>query len=179
MARLFISIDLPERIKDDIEDLYMAIPGAKWVDYSQIHLTLRFIGEVDNIMEEQIIAVLKTISMPPFELSLKGVGYFPPRRHPRILWAGVAENPELFRLQGKIERALNSIGIAPEQRRFHPHITIARLNEPPLEKIALFMAQNSLFSTELFAVSQFHLYRSYLSKRGAYHQKQATFYLTT
>jgi len=117
--------------------------------------------------------------MPPFELSLKGVGYFPPRRHPRILWAGVAENPELFRLQGKIERALNSIGIAPEQRRFHPHITIARLNEPPLEKIALFMAQNSLFSTELFAVSQFHLYRSYLSKRGAYHQKQATFYLTT
>ncbi len=178
MARLFISIDLPERIKDDISDLYMAIPGAKWVGHLQLHLTLRFIGETDNLTENKIISVLSTVKVPPFEITIKGVGHFPPRKHPVVLWVGITENLELLRLQSKIEKALTSIGIAPDTRRFHPHITIARLKESPIEKVALFITSNSLFSTEPFAVSQYHLYSSFLKKEGAYHQLEASFPLT-
>ena len=93
MSRLFIAIDLPERIKDDISGLYMAIPGAKWLDQSKIHITLRFIGDIAGDTMEKIISSLSTLSMPPFELYLKGVGHFPPRKTPRILWVGIAESP--------------------------------------------------------------------------------------
>ena len=126
----------------------------------------------------KIISVLSTVKVPPFEITIKGVGHFPPRKHPVVLWVGITENLELLRLQSKIEKALTSIGIAPDTRRFHPHITIARLKESPIEKVALFITSNSLFSTEPFAVSQYHLYSSFLKKEGAYHQLEASFPLT-
>ncbi len=177
MPRLFIAIDLPERIKDDISSTYMAIPGTRWVEETQLHITLRFIGEVDNIITEKIARSLNSAIISPFNLNLKGVGYFPPRKIPRILWVGIADNPELLRLQNKIERSVTSTGIEPDNRKFHPHITIARLNAAVAEKIALFLSANSLFATEPFEVSQFHLYSSHLKKDGAHHEILQTYKL--
>lgn len=177
MPRLFVAIDLPERIKDDISSTFMAIPGAKWTNDAQLHITLRFIGEVNNDTTEKVALSLNSAIVAPFNLTLKGVGHFPPRKEPRILWVGIADNPELIRLQNKIERAVISTGIEPETRKFHPHITIARLNGAPVQKVALFLSTHSLFITEPFEVSQYHLYCSHLSKEGAYHEIWATYKL--
>jgi RNA 2',3'-cyclic 3'-phosphodiesterase len=175
MPRLFTAIDPPERIRDAISAIYGAITGTRWMEDEQIHLTLRFIGEVDNSMENNIIDVLSKLSVPPFTLILKGVGVFPLRKEPRILWVGVQENEILMRLQAQIERALISMNIAPDPRKFFPHITIARLNNAHQERIGQFVSENNLFCTEPFEVSEFYLYRSYLGKTGATYVKEATF----
>ena len=175
MPRLFVAIDPPERIRDEISALYGAIAGARWMGDEQIHLTLRFIGEVDNTTENQIIDVLQKLSIPPFTITLKGIGVFPLRKEPRIIWIGVEENQILMRMQAQIERALASIQIEPDPRKFFPHITIARLNSAHQERIGQFISENNLFSTEPFEVSEFYLYRSYLGKTGALYIKEATF----
>ena len=177
MARLFVAIDIPERIIDDIIATYMAIPGAKWIDEEHLHITLRFIGEVGTESKERISSTLNTVAVPPFSLMLKGVGYFPPRRDPRILWVGISGNHELMRLQSKIETALIASGIGPDIRKFHPHVTIARLNNAPPEKVAHYLTAYSLFATEPFEVSEFHLYLSTLTKTGAYYEKIKSFRL--
>ncbi|MBN2188208.1 MAG: RNA 2',3'-cyclic phosphodiesterase [Chitinispirillaceae bacterium] len=177
MSRLFVAIDLPERIKDDIAATYVALPGARWVDETRLHLTLRFIGEVPGDVANRIAVALGSVSGPPFTLAMESVGFFPPRREPRILWAGIAENQEMMRLQARIERCLTSIGIDPDGRKFHPHVTIARLNGTPAHKVALYVTHNSLFSTEQFSVSAFHLYESFPRKDGAHHIKIGSYQL--
>lgn len=177
MARLFIAIDLPERIKDDITSIYSAIPGAKWTEEEQLHLTLRFIGNTNEPTRQKIINALRSVSVQPFSMAIKGTGFFPPRKEPRILWVGVSAGEELLRLQAKIERTMVSIGISPEERKFHPHITIARLNGSPHEKIAQFLTSNSLLSTESYTVNEYYLYESFLRKEGALHVKDATYRL--
>lgn len=178
MPRLFIAIDLPERIKDDVIETYAAIPGARWVNEAHLHLTLRFIGDVPGDVAGRVADVLREVNGPSFSLSLKGVGFFPPRRDPRILWAGITESDELIRLQARVERTLTTIGIDPDTRTFHPHVTVARLNGTPPHRVAEYVTRNSLFATEPFAVSSFHLYESFLRKEGAHHEKIASYELT-
>ncbi|MDG5815482.1 RNA 2',3'-cyclic phosphodiesterase [Chitinispirillales bacterium ANBcel5] len=175
MPRLFVAIDLPEDIKDQLIETYHAIPGAKWIDEKQLHLTLRFIGDVQNDIADRIHLSLKSVSSSSFSMALKGVGYFPPKRHPRVLWFGIAENPELLQFQAKIDKVITEAGIAPEGRKYSPHITVARLNKSPLERIVNFISANSLFSTDSFTVTEFHLYSSTLGKEGAHHIKEATY----
>jgi RNA 2',3'-cyclic 3'-phosphodiesterase len=177
MPRLFVAIDLPERIKDDITATYVALPGARWMDEAHLHLTLRFIGEVPGDAADRIASGLRSVSGPSFSLTMKTVGFFPPRREPRILWAGVAENEELLRLQARIERSLTIIGISPDNRKFHPHVTVARLNGTPPHKSAQYVTLHSLFATEQFSVSAFHLYSSFVRKEGAHHERIASYEL--
>jgi 2'-5' RNA ligase len=177
MPRLFVAIDIPDRIKDDITATYVALPGARWVDEAHLHCTLRFIGEVPGDVAGRVENALRSVTGPSFVLAMKAVGFFPPRREPRILWAGFAENGELLRLQSRIERSLTSAGIEPDGRNFHPHVTVARLNGTPPPKAARYVTHNSLFSTEQFSVSAFHLYESFLRKEGAHHEKVASYNL--
>jgi RNA 2',3'-cyclic 3'-phosphodiesterase len=178
MSRLFIAVDLPERIKDDITATYVVLPAARWVDDAHLHLTLRFIGDVPGDVAGRVADVLREAGGAPFSLSMKGVGFFPPRNMPRILWAGIAECEELMRLQASIERTLTTLGIDPDTRKFHPHVTVARLNGTPPHKVAEYITRNSLLSTEPFSVSSFHLYESFLRKEGAHHEKIATYNLS-
>lgn len=177
MPRLFVAINIPDRIKDDITATFCAMQGARWVEDHQIHLTLRFIGEVSNDTEEMVRKALRLVKGQPFSLRVKGVGFFPPRNEPKILWAGIAENEELLRLQTRIERIVVSTGLDRDDRKFHPHITLARLHATHAQHVARFVTQNSLFITEEFAVSSFHLYSSTLGKEGAIHTKEATYQL--
>ena len=144
---------------------------------SQIHLTLRFIGEVSKDGADQIMKALKQVKGRPFSLRMKSVGFFPPRKEPRILWAGIAENEELLRLQNRIERAVVSAGIDNDERKFHPHVTLARLHATPSRHVARFVTGNSLFMTEEFSISSFHLYESTSGKEGAIHAKVADYRL--
>ena len=169
MYRLFVAIDLPDDVRAGLADLCFGIPGAKWVPPEQIHLTLRFIGEVDGAIFQDISETLADLRTPGFSLRLKGVGHFPPRKPPRVLWVGVEPQPVLIQLRNKVETALIRLGLLPEGRKFAPHITLARLHNTPLNKIGNFLAGNSLFECPPFPVVTFQLYSSVLTPKGAIH----------
>jgi len=178
MPRLFIAVDLPDTIRDNLASMSFGIPGAKWVAPEQMHLTVRFIGEVDGALFRDIKNTLDEVNLASFSLQLKGVGYFPPRGAPRVLWVGLEKSEQLLLLRKKIDSALLRIRMAPEGRKFSPHITLARLKKSPVQKIANFLAGNGLFSQDPFSVEDFKLYSSILSPKGAYHKVERIYPLS-
>ncbi|MBD3346325.1 MAG: RNA 2',3'-cyclic phosphodiesterase [Chitinivibrionales bacterium] len=178
MYRLFIALDFSDDVKEAIAGICFGIPHVRWMPADQIHLTLRFIGEVDKHLFEEIKSALYSVHATKFKLSLKGTGYFPPRRDPRVLWVGVENNELLLQLFNRIEQALHSVGCEPEKRKFHPHITIGRLKEKvPSSKVMPFVVNNALFSVPDIAVDQFFLYSSNLTREEAIHTKQESYSL--
>ncbi len=175
MYRLFVAVDMPDLLKERLAKMFFGIPGAKWVAEEQLHLTLRFIGEVDGGVFKDVKEALSQISLDSFSLQLKGMGYFPPRKKPKVLWVGVEKNDTLLSLRNRVEAAVVKTGLAPEQRKFSPHITLARLRDTPLKKITNFLSGNSLYESEPFQVTEFHLYSSLLTPKGAIHQIEATY----
>ena len=175
MPRLFIAVDLPDTIKKNLETMFFGIPGARWVASDQIHLTVRFIGDVDGALFLDIKNTLEEVNILPFDLQLKGVGHFPPRGTPRVLWVGLEKNEPLQLLRKKIDSTLLKIGLEPERRKFSPHITLARLKNTPLQKIANFLSGNGLFSQEPFQVDDFKLYSSTLTPKGAIHKVEKVY----
>lgn len=175
MYRLFVAIDLPPDIAARLQELCYGVPGAKWVQPEQMHLTVRFIGEVDGGIFRDIKEGLGVIQSPPFVLQVKGLGFFPPRKTPRVLWAGLAPVEEVSALRNRIENVLVGLGLEPEGRKYSPHITLARLHDTPLARLGRFLAGNGLFATEPFPVSEFHLYSSELTSKGAFHTIEASY----
>ncbi len=176
MPRLFVAISLPNAIKDQLVGLCdFSLLNAYWTDYEHFHLTLRFIGEVDGRVFDDIREVLATIEWPTFSLVLKGIGHFPPRKRPKILWVGVEKNDALIQLRNKIEQKMIRLNLAPDRRKFTPHITLAKLHQTPEDEIGMYIAYNNLFRTDPFEVSDFHLYSSVLSSQGATHHQEATY----
>lgn len=169
MTRLFIAIDIAETIRREIAGLGRSLPDSRPVPPEQLHLTLKFIGEVEGSKLLDIKDVLPEIARPAFSLCLKGVGTFPPRGIPRILWAGVEPQENLVGLRNAIERKLFEIDIPRERQKFSPHLTLARLKNCPLKRLQEFLAGNALLRTAEFPVNQFHLYKSQLTKSGAVH----------
>ncbi len=125
--RLFVAIDPPQQIRDHLALLCCGLPGARWTPPEQFHLTLSFIGEVDGSTFLDIREALAEISVPQFSLQLQGVGFFPPRGQPRVIWAGIEKSEPLHLLQRKITTRLFQRGLEPDNRKFSPHITLARL----------------------------------------------------
>ena len=175
MHRLFVAIDLPPDIVALLQGICYGVPGARWVQAEQMHLTLRFIGEVDGGVFRDIKEGLADLETPGFALQVKGLGFFPPRKTPRVLWAGIAPVEQGCALRNKIDKVLLGMGLAPEGRKFSPHITLARLHETPLARLSRFLAGNGLFTTEAFPVAEFHLYSSALTSRGAFHTLEASY----
>lgn len=173
MPRLFVAIDLPEDIKDTLARFTKELPGAHWVPVGQLHLTLRFIGEVGPQAFAAIKAALSGISFRQFPLTLCGVGHFPPGKRPRVLWVGMEPSNPLMQLQQDLELALVDAEIAPEERRFSPHITIARLKETPPAAVSAFEARHRELACEPFEVREVILYSSVLTNQGAIHQSEA------
>lgn len=175
MYRLFIAVDMPGRIKNELNKLCNGIPGARWISDDQLHLTLRFIGEVDGSVFDDIKECLTDVENSRFRMRLKGVGSFPPGGTPKILWAGVEDKTQLVRFHKRIESVLVECGLGREHRKFHPHITLARLNNPPVRRVADFLSVHSMFKTVKFTVSEFHLYSSILNPKGAVHHLEAVY----
>ncbi len=177
MKRLFVAINIPEDIRMLICGMGGSIPGSRVVPTEQLHLTLKFLGDVETGMIADIHDALTTISQPVFRICLKNTGYFPPRGNPRVLWVGADPVHEVVKLRNSIEKALSDAGIARDTRKFSPHITIARLKNSPINRVTQFLAGNSFFETPPFTVDRFHLYSSILSSKGAAHKQESTFYL--
>ena len=176
MHRLFIAIDFPEDIRQQLARLCYGLPGARWVEENQLHLTLRFIGEVDGSLFRDIKDGLTSIKRQRFHLVLKGLGYFPPRKNPRVLWVGVDKNDPLLQLRNKIESILVRLGVPAEERKFSPHVTLARFREPaPLGRLTSYLSGNNLFGTKPFLIADFHLYSSHLTPKGALHSREASY----
>jgi 2'-5' RNA ligase len=150
----------------------------RWLTPDQQHLTLRFIGEVDNGRLDEIADALALVQGWPFEVRLEGLGHFPPRGEPRVLWVGIAKNPDLKSLKRRIDRALADLGLAPEARKFAPHVTLARIRGPlSPDRLGTYLMRHSLYCSESFAVSDFHLYSSWLKPHGAEYQLEASYEL--
>jgi len=175
--RLFVALTLPEPLLDQLSDLERGLPGARWLPAESLHLTLRFIGEVDGAQARDIDEALAAIRMPAFELTLAGVGRFGDGRKARALWAGVAANAELGRLRDKVGQALIRAGLAPERRRFKPHVTLARFNGNPGAKLQAYLADHALFRSDTVTVESFTLYSSFLSASGAIYRAEAEYEL--
>jgi 2'-5' RNA ligase len=157
--------------------LSTGIPGAKWVDPGNFHLTLRFIGEVGEDVAADIDDALGRLRARGFTLQLAGTGVFGGER-PRALWVGVERQPELVSLRDKIEQALIRIGLDPEPRKFAPHVTLARLRDPALDMLAEFLAANAQFRAPPLPVEHFSLIASFLTKAGSIYEDQADYPLS-
>ena len=171
MLRLFVGIALPPELKLRVSLLCAGVPGARWVDPGNYHLTLRFIGEVDEGMASDIDAALVQIRAPRFEVAVAGVGRF----GDRMLWLGVDKCPPLVHLRDKVESALVRLGLEAETRRYAPHVTLARLRNASEARLAAFLAEHALFRAASFRVERFSLVASYLTKSGAIYEEQADY----
>lgn len=166
MHRLFVAIRPPAPIRRLLLDAMGGVSGARWQNEEQLHLTLRFIGEVDRHLAGDVHAALGAIHHSPFEAALSGIGTFERRGRAEAIWAGVVPHEPLKALHNKIDQALARVGVEPDRRAFHPHVTLARLNRSagPVHDL---LARQSGFASEPFPITGFALYESRLTPEGA------------
>src|SRR5580658_419421 len=174
MLRLFVGIEFPPELKLRLSLLQSGIAGARWIDPGNFHLTLRFIGEVNESTAADVDEALLRLKARPFSVQLAGVGVFGGDKL-RQLWVGVEREPALSALQGKIELALIRIGLPPEPRKYVPHVTLARLRDPRRSELQEFLAANTLFRAAPLPVDRFSLIASYPTKAGSVYEDQADY----
>lgn len=162
--RLFVALDLPWTLKQQVSQLAGGLPGAKWVPPENYHLTLRFIGETPAHRAEEVDFALASLRARGFSLSLAGLGTFAKSGRPTAIWVGVERNPQLDHLQNKIETALQRIGMERERRRFAPHVSLARLDNVSEAKLAAYVQAHNLFRADPVPVEHFTLFSSRLGK---------------
>jgi RNA 2',3'-cyclic 3'-phosphodiesterase len=166
MHRLFVAIRPPETVRARLLASMGGVGGARWQSDDQLHLTLRFIGEVDRHRADDVHAALGMVIHPPFESALAGVGSFDRRGEPTALWAGVAPQEPLRILHKKVDQALVRAGLEPERRAYTPHITLARLPRGA-RPVGGFLEAAGRLASPLFRVEDFCLYESHLTPEGA------------
>jgi 2'-5' RNA ligase len=175
MIRLFVAIEVPDELRRRIAAICQGVERARWVPEENIHLTLRFIGEVPEDVMEDIVAELGAVGGDPFEVTLVGAGHFESGRRVRSLWLGVERNAALQALRERIDAAILRAGLPPEGRKFKPHITLARLNDGSPEDVRGWLQANTLFRSVPFTVGQFVLFSSFQGRNGSIYRSEAEF----
>ena len=160
MPRLFTGLELPASVGLALSLKRGGLSGARWIDPENYHITLRFIGDVDNGTANDVADSLDRLSNSlSFQVRLNHLGTFG-GHNPRALYAGVEVNESLVRLQAAQERVLQRAGLEPEGRKFVPHVTLARLRGSSAEEVAWFLAQAGRFEPLSFTVGRFVLFSS-------------------
>lgn len=166
MHRLFVAIRPPEPVRDLLLDTMDGVAALRWQDDDQLHLTLRFVGEVERPLAEDLAAALATLRFAPFAIRVAGVGRFD--HHKRgALWAGVEPRAPLAALAAKVERICVNVGLPPERRAYHPHITLARWGRGEGSSLDPWLAHHAALRSEEFMIDSFTLYESRLGRSGA------------
>ncbi|MGH7045428.1 MAG: RNA 2',3'-cyclic phosphodiesterase [Stellaceae bacterium] len=173
--RLFVGITFPPELKLRLSLLCTGMPGARWVDAGNLHLTLRFIGEIGATAAADVDDALARLRARRFALQLAGTGVFAGGERQRNLWVGVERSADLVRLRDKIERALIRAGLPPEPRRYAPHVTLARLQNPAPEAVAAYLAAHAGFRVEPLMLEAFSLIASFPTKAGSVYEDQADY----
>lgn len=166
MHRLFVALRPPIAIRRQLIAAMGGIAEARWQDDEQLHVTLRYIGEVEPTVAEDVASVLGSVRAPAPTIRILGVGAFDERGRPSAVWAGITPHDAIAALHRKIDHALVRIGLEPERRAYLPHVTLARLGRhaAPVDR---FLADNAMLSTAPFTLDHFLLFESHLGHAGA------------
>jgi 2'-5' RNA ligase len=175
MIRLFVGIPLPGNVRQQLNSFASGLQGAHWISPENMHLTLRFIGEVDEVEAGHINDALAAIHCAGFEVSLSGIEAFGRGHMVHTIWAAVSAGPALNHLQGKVERAIVLSGLQPERRKFTPHVTLAQVRKSPKGKATDWLADHGGFKTPPFGIDEFVLFRSHLGRNGAHYETLAAY----
>ena len=165
MPRLFTGLEIPRHVADSRAMMRGGLPGARWIDPENYHLTLRFIGDIDDALARDIAGLLGRVQRRPFELRLDGLSSFGGRK-PRALVASVTAVTPLLELQAEQERLLQRLGLEPEGRKYIPHVTLARLRDTSSWQVADYLSARGHFRSAAFEVSRFVLFSSRSSVGG-------------
>jgi 2'-5' RNA ligase len=180
-VRLFVALDLSEPVRATLstfcEKLRRAFPAARWVRPEGIHVTLKFIGEVNQDRVGPIQAALERIhSDAPVELHFHGTGFFPNERRPRVFWVGIEASPNLTQIASEVESQLEPLGIPRESREFRPHLTLARIEESrDIDKLRTALQEAGPQEFGTIRTFEMYLYESKISRGGAQYPRVATF----
>jgi len=177
VLRLFIGIALPEAVRVELGTLCSGIPNARWIRPKNLHMTLRFIGQVSEDVAEYVDDSLREIHAKSFSIQLSGLGFFGSSSSPRQIWVGVERNFALYHIQEKIESAIVRAGLCPERRKFSPHVTLARLHGHSMLRVQAFLSAHEPFYKGPITVDRFTLFSSKLSRNGAVYRAEADYLL--
>jgi RNA 2',3'-cyclic 3'-phosphodiesterase len=164
--RLFVALAIPAAVAQSIMLIQGGVPGARWQTREQLHLTLRFIGEVENRDAAMLDDALAGIEAPDFDLQLHGVGQFGSKQ-PHALWAAACPSEALDHLQRKVDNAIRRVGQPQDAHKFTPHVTVARLRNPQPGKVIEWLTHHALFTSPEFRIGAFQLYSSRLTSDGS------------
>jgi 2'-5' RNA ligase len=168
MKRLFVSIELPDSVRQRLAELDPHLRGVRWLEPNQMHLTLAFLGNVAAEIQKTLSEKLRAISWKSFFLPLIGLGTFPAKGWPKIIWIGVGTgHPHLFQLHKRVQEALLAVGLEPDLRSFHPHITLARCRDVSPQTIRPFLKSHADFDAGMIHVESFNLNSSELTLAGS------------
>lgn len=179
--RLFVALDIPDAVRRALRELMARLKpecsDARWVRPEGIHITLKFLGEIDGSKLDSIKSALSSLHFGELvQLDFRGLGFFPNEFHPRVIWCGVEASPNLATLAASVNRAVQLLGLPAESRAFTPHLTLARFDsDKSLD--TLVRAANNLKSYDFGSArqSEFYLYQSVLQRGGAQYTRLATF----
>jgi len=174
MPRLFTGLEIPADIGQSLAMLRGGLPGARWTDPDNYHLTLRFIGDVDDIVAHEVASLLGRVSRRPFELRLEGLTSFGGRK-PRAVVASIAPQQQVLELQAEHERLLQRVGLEPEGRKYTPHVTVARLRDTSSWHVANYLSTRGAFRSTAFFVPRFVLFSSRASVGGGPYVVEAAY----
>ena len=166
MMRLFTALALPEEHLARLSALSAGVDGARWVSPENLHVTLRFIGEVNEAAGDDIVEALAGVRCGPVTVTLEGAGHFGKRKKTYSVWIGVRAAPELLALHDRIDRALASCGLASESRKYTPHVTIARLGRARPDHVRAWLEAAASFAAPPFEAEEFLLYESRPGRSG-------------
>lgn len=176
--RLFVAIDAPPAVCESLAALATNIAGFRWTRPEALHLTLRFIGDTPAERVDELTAGLCSVGCPSFVLTIGGVGVFPQRGQPQVVWAGIEHaDPRLLKLRQRIDDTILAAGLSPDMRSFHPHFTLARCGTATPGAVREFLHRYAGFQGASFRVDRFHLFESRLLPAGAEHRIIETFSL--
>lgn len=171
--RLFVAIELPESIKRLLVDLDPHLRGVRWTERNQMHLTLGFFGHVAQDVDLKFREKLSAVHFGAFVLPISGLGTFPPKGPPKIIWIGVGSgHPHLFQLHKRVSEAALAAGLEPDLRPWHPHITLAHCRDVPADSFRRFLKANVDFDAGMIRVESFALYSSELKPEGSIHTRE-------
>lgn len=165
MPRLFTGLEVPAQCGTALALTQGGLPGARWIDPEFFHITLRFIGDIDDSLADEVVDVLSRVHRAPFTVSLSGMGAFGSRK-PHAVWAGIERSPELKDLQAQHERMMQRLGLAPNGRKYTPHITLARLRGTSAGAVAQWLADRGDFRLGPIQVERFVLFSARASRGG-------------
>ena len=177
MPRLFTGLEIPADVGLSLSMLRGGLPGARWIDPENYHVTLRFIGDVDDVVAHEVASLLGRVRRQPFELRVEEVKSFGGRK-PRAIVAALGPAQALMELQGEHERLMQRVGLEPEGRKYTPHVTLARLRESSSRQVAGYLAVRAPFRSPLFQVSRFVLFSSRASIGGGPYVVEAPYALS-